>query len=62
MTQINFKKVIIKVPRYEIKKGGWFIGDYSTFFVETEIQDKKEKLRVSRKDADFYTLRRNLKL
>ena len=37
MTQINFKKVIIKVPRYEIKKGGWFIGDYSTFFVETEI-------------------------
>ena len=45
-----------------MKKGGFFTGDYSHFTVETEIPEEKEKLKVLRKDADFYILRRLLKV
>lgn len=36
-TILNFKKVVFKVPSYEIKKGGYFSSDYSLFNVEIEI-------------------------
>jgi len=50
------------VPVVEVKKGGFFTGDYSHFTVETEIPENKEKIKVLRKDADFYTLRKMLKI
>ena len=50
----------IKVTSYEVKKGGWWSSDYSVFSVDTELSGK-EKLRVQRKDTDFYTLRRLLR-
>jgi len=37
-TILNFKRVIFKVPSYEIKKGGYFSSDYSLFNVEIEIE------------------------
>lgn len=60
-TRFSFKNITIKVPVVEVKKGGFFTGDYSHFTVETEIPGDKEKVKVLRKDADFYTLRRLLK-
>jgi hypothetical protein len=48
----SHSKITIKVPRYEIKKGGFFSSDYSMFLVETEMIDglKKDRARVFRKD------------
>jgi hypothetical protein len=60
-TRFSFKKITIKVPLVEVKKGGFFTGDFSHFTVETEVPGDKEKIRVLRKDPDFYTLRRLLK-
>lgn len=31
------RKIYIQVPSYEIKKGTWYIGDYSVFSIETKI-------------------------
>ena len=36
-TILNFKKVIIKVTSNEIKKGGFFSGDFAQYAVETDI-------------------------
>jgi len=57
-------KVVVKVPRYDIKKGGFFSSDYAAYVVESEIVtvSNKEKIRVHRKDSDFYELRRYLRL
>ena len=60
-TRFSFKKITIKVPLVEVKKGGFFTGDFSHFTVETEVPGDKEKIKVLRKDPDFYTLRRLLK-
>jgi hypothetical protein len=60
LTPLNFKKITIKVPASEIKKGGFFSYDYALFNIETEIASSK-KIKVSRKDVDFYTFRRLLK-
>lgn len=38
--------VVIKVPRYELKKGGFFSSDYCMFLVESEIFELKDKSRV----------------
>lgn len=55
-------RITTKVPRYEIKKGGFFSADYCMFLVETELHKaKRERVRVFRKDADFYTLRKFLR-
>jgi hypothetical protein len=50
------------VTGYEIRKGGWFSFDFSVFLIETELQGKKEKLKVHRKDTEFYQLRRLMKM
>ena len=57
-------RVVIKVPRYEIKKGGFFSSDYAMYMVESEIVTvgNKNRIRVLRKDSDFYELRRYLRL
>ena len=63
-TILNFKRVTVKVPTNEVKKGGFFSWDYSLFDIETEIHKSKkkiEKIRVQRKDQDFYTLRIQLR-
>lgn len=60
-TRFSFKKITIKVPLVEVKKGGFFTGDFSHFTVETEVPGDKDKIKVLRKDPDFYTLRRLLK-
>jgi hypothetical protein len=52
----------IKVAGFEIKKGGFFSSDYSMFEVETDAQRGSDRIRVFRKDADFYTLRRLLRV
>ena len=36
-TPINNKRVTIKVPNNEVKKGGWFSPDYSLFDIEMEV-------------------------
>lgn len=60
-TELNYKKVQVKVAAYEVKKGSWWSSDFSVFAVECELSDRKEKLRVQRKDADFYALRKLLR-
>lgn len=45
----------IKIPSYSISKGGFLSSDYCLFLVETE--QGKERLRVKRRDNDFYLLR-----
>ena len=49
----------VKIPSYSISKGGFLSSDYCLFLVETE--QGKERLRVKRRDNDFYLLRQSLK-
>jgi hypothetical protein len=45
LTPLNYKKVTIKVPSSEVKKGGFFSYDYSIFNLETEVgTSKKQKV------------------
>lgn len=60
--KFNLKKISIKVPSHEVKKGGFFSSDFALFSVETEITGEKEKIKVTRKDNDFYSLRRLLRM
>lgn len=39
----NFKKIVVKVPSHEVKKGGFFSSDYALFDVETEIPGMKKQ-------------------
>ena len=55
---INFRKVVLKVTDSQIKRGGFFSSDYVIYKVQTEPLGWK----VGRKDHDFYTLRKILKL
>ena len=50
------------MPSYEVKKGGFFSSDYCLYLVEIDVESEKERLKVNRKDADFYTLRRLLRV
>ena len=59
--KFNLKKIQIKVTSHEVKKGGFFSSDFALFQVETEIPAERERIKVQRKDADLYTLRRLLK-
>lgn len=59
-TVLNYKKVTIKVPSNEVKKGGFFSSDYTLFDVESDMPSLP-KQKVKRKDIEFYTLRRLLK-
>lgn len=59
-TELNHKKCMVKVTGWEIKKGTWWTSDHSVFNIETELQDRKDKYRVQRKDTDFYVLRKLL--
>ncbi len=61
LTPLSFKRVAIKVPSSEVKKGGFFSYDYALFNVETEIGAGARRNKVQRRDADFYTLRRLVK-
>ena len=45
-----------------MKKGGFFSSDFALFQVETEMPEQRERVKVQSKDADFYTLRRLLKI
>lgn len=56
-TPMNNRRVILKVPDSEVRKGGFFSSDYVLFTITTDPLG----WRVQRKDADFYTLRRILK-
>jgi len=58
-SQLYEAKITIKIPSYEVKKGGFFSSDYCMFLVETNVD--KDRYRVDRKDADFYTLRKLLR-
>jgi hypothetical protein len=60
-TKFSFKQINIKIPNFEVRKGGFFTGDFSLYTIETEVPNEKEKIKVLRKDPDFYTLRRLLK-
>ncbi len=51
-------KICIKVPSYEVIKGGFFSSDYSLFLVESECDVRH---RVNRKESDFYALRKVLR-
>ena len=44
-----------------MRKGGWLSSDYVEYLVETETEGSKVKIRVPRKDADFYRFRQLLK-
>jgi len=55
---LNFKKIIMKVTNCEVKKGGFFSSDYLMHTITTTTTSLKWK--VQRKDADFYTLRKQL--
>jgi len=60
--RFNLKKVNVKVTAHEVKKGGFFSSDYAVFQIETEMPEQRERIKVQRKDADLYTLRRLLKV
>ena len=57
---LNYKRTVVKVTNHEIKKGGFFSSDYAMYNVETEI-GHAQKIKVQRKDGDFYDLRKYLK-
>ena len=57
-TALNDRKVVLKVTDSQIKRGGFFSSDYVIYQVVTEPTGWK----VGRKDPDFYTLRKILKL
>ena len=57
-TPLSNKKVTLKVTDSEIKKGGFFSSDYVLYTIKTEPLG----WLVGRKDVDFYTLRKILKL
>lgn len=57
-TAINNRKVTLKVTDSQIKRGGFFSSDYVIYQVQTEPLSWK----VARKDLDFYTIRKILKL
>ena len=53
-------RIQIKVIHFEVKKGSWpFSSDFAVFTVETTLG--KKRVRVIRKDFDFYTLRRQIR-
>ena len=57
---LNFKKLAIRVPSYEVKKGGIFSSDYAVFRIESDLPGEA-KYKVHRKDHDFYTFRKLIK-
>ena len=53
-------RIQIKVTNVEVKKGSWpFTSDYAVYTVECTLQ--KKRVRVVRKDFDFYTLRKQIR-
>ena len=57
-TPLNNRKIALKVVDSEVRKGGFFTSDYVLYTITTEPLGWK----IGRKDADFYTLRRILKM
>mmetsp|Transcript_84203 Transcript_84203/g.116359 ORF Transcript_84203/g.116359 Transcript_84203/m.116359 type:complete len:112 (+) Transcript_84203:145-480(+) len=55
-TELNFKKVDLKVCEGEVKNGGFFSSNYIMYTVDV----KPLKWKAKRKDADFYVLRKIL--
>ena len=55
-TQLNYKKVTMKVVDGEIKQGGLFSSNFIVYSVVTKCL----KWKATRKDAEFYILRKVL--
>jgi hypothetical protein len=56
--EAKLTKITIKVPSYEIVKAGFFSSDYCVYLIESECDGRH---KVSRKETDFYMLRKVLR-
>ena len=59
-SQLNYKRVTVKVTQTQFMKGGFLSRDYILYYVETDIPGMAEKQRCPRRVEDFYCLRRLL--
>ena len=58
-TNLNYKQLTFLVES-DIVKGGMFASDQAVFKITTTLQETGEEFIVTRKDDDFYSLRKIL--
>ena len=56
------QKCSIEVKGFHVVNPGWLSSDYALFHVETVESDSGKRVKVNRRDNDFYSLRKVLRM